>query len=667
MRSAQCLLLTLATLALAGPAGAATINVTTETDEYGGGPGTGCSVREAIRAANMNARFGGCPKGAGPSDTIRIPAGTYPIQIAPTSSDIPNPDEEGDLNVTTRMSIIGTGRSATKLDGADLDRLFYVNAGTNRVTFSNLTIQHGQPGNPAMRYGAGIHTLSPVTIANVLFLDNHGSLGGGLYSNAPVVIRDSRFSRNVADLSSGGGAYISNAATITRTMFSRNDAEQGGGGLYGSQKTTSADKVTVSDNEAYEGGGIAVSDGKLVLTNSVVEANEAVGPATGQQGGGIDTLSSNVTVRNSTIRGNTAENSGGGLYTEGGRIQLHGVTVAGNESDAFGGGLYALFFDLADQNSVTITRSTFRDNSTGVSGGGLFLGGETDGTPDYPVSIERSLVARNHSGGYTPVDPQGFTGMSDGIHNQALLTMTNSTITRNSDPLHEGRGGGLVNAQFATAELRNVTITNNRARPVEGDGDNVFNQGVMSVKSSIVGGASETGSCATAAPAVPATSQGHNLEFETGGNRCFDKPSDRIGNPRLGPLAANGGPTQTLALRPGSAALGHGQGCTSSDQRGVPRSLGGPCDAGAYELVRCEGVIVNRVGTSGADVLKGTKRADGMLGLGGPDRLKGGDGGDGLCGGDGADRLIGGAGNDACSGGPGTDGATACERRASIP
>jgi hypothetical protein len=66
-------------------------------------------------------------------------------------------------------------------------------------------------------------------------------------------------------------------------------------------------------------------------------------------------------------------------------------------------------------------------------------------------------------------------------------------------------------------------------------------------------------------------------------------------NPLLGPLANNGGPTQTMALLPGSPAIdsGNPSGCTDglghllkTDQRGDPRpnieDTGG-CDRGAYE------------------------------------------------------------------------------------
>ena len=68
-----------------------------------------------------------------------------------------------------------------------------------------------------------------------------------------------------------------------------------------------------------------------------------------------------------------------------------------------------------------------------------------------------------------------------------------------------------------------------------------------------------------------------------------DELADTIhGDPRLGPLQDNGGPTRTHALSSTSAALGAGSNpaAAATDQRGVPhaRVIGGAVDIGAFEL-----------------------------------------------------------------------------------
>ena len=58
--------------------------------------------------------------------------------------------------------------------------------------------------------------------------------------------------------------------------------------------------------------------------------------------------------------------------------------------------------------------------------------------------------------------------------------------------------------------------------------------------------------------------------------------------PKLGPLADNGGPTQTRRLLAGSSALdvvpSSGGACAPTDQRGAVRPFGPGCDAGAFEV-----------------------------------------------------------------------------------
>jgi hypothetical protein len=66
-----------------------------------------------------------------------------------------------------------------------------------------------------------------------------------------------------------------------------------------------------------------------------------------------------------------------------------------------------------------------------------------------------------------------------------------------------------------------------------------------------------------------------------------------VGDAGIGPLADNGGPTQTQALLPGSPAIdagspskgnGNPAACERTDQRGVPRKA--RCDIGAFETPR---------------------------------------------------------------------------------
>ena len=72
-------------------------------------------------------------------------------------------------------------------------------------------------------------------------------------------------------------------------------------------------------------------------------------------------------------------------------------------------------------------------------------------------------------------------------------------------------------------------------------------------------------------------------------------------------------------------------------------------------------VAVNKIGTDGPDILRGTNKADNLLGQGGNDDLFGLGGGDNLLGGEGRDAVLGGnerralGGDKNLAGGPGND------------
>jgi hypothetical protein len=104
------------------------------------------------------------------------------------------------------------------------------------------------------------------------------------------------------------------------------------------------------------------------------------------------------------------------------------------------------------------------------------------------------------------------------------------------------------------------------------------------VTGSIIAASAPGPNCAGAAPHESA---GYNLD--TGVSCTFAKPTDlTAADPRLGPLAANGGPTLTRAPASGSPAIDHGgtraTGCPAADQRGVSRPQGPACDIGAVEV-----------------------------------------------------------------------------------
>ena len=288
-------------------------------------------------------------------------------------------------------------------------------------------------------------------------------------------------------------------------------------------------------------------------------------------------------------------------------VTVSGLTITGGEAGgAPGGGIRSLRADLVVLNSTIVGNDAF--NGGGVA---AFLGTAT---------IRNSTISGN-----TANVTAGGVSSSYG-----RLRILSSTISGNGAAAD---GGGVYSSDSSLAPTLTDTVVANNTAPTGPDlgTDAGVHEDQFGASFSLIE--------STSSVTVNSTVAGSNL-FAI--------------DPKLGPLAANGGPTATHALLAGSPAINKGSsGAPGSDQRGAPRS--GRPDIGAYERARCGGALINLVGTSGADLLRGTPGRDGILGLGGGDRLLGLGGADGLCGGGGRDRLIGGKGRDRLLGGAGVD------------
>lgn len=397
-----------------------------------------------------------------------------------------------------------------------------------------------------------------------------------------------------------------------------------------------------------KGGGIRVRPGaSLTMTGGFVSSNFAMG--TGPGGGGGIYSEGTVTLNKVVVDDNEIEASfGGGINVAAGVATINNSVISQN-SGAFGGGL------VVNTNAGVNFNSSLLEKNTGF-GGGAYV--ESCGA----FHVGDSTISGNHS-----------TGEGGAIRDAGgFVSLVSSTVTEN---LADGFGGGIALKTFtptcvAQVELSHTILAGNTDN---GGGVPNFRDALDEDFGSFIGN--------------PFVSDGHNIIGDNTGSVSLSavtpQTGDQVGvftapiDPGLAPLKFNGGPIVQLlthAFLPGSPAINKGGVCTAfpNDQRGAPRNLGGPCDVGAYELIFCHGIVVNRVGTPGNDsftnpAMAPTSGNDGILGLGGNDNLAGGAGNDALCGGGGNDILDGGPGNDICDGGPGTDTAKNCETKINIP
>jgi CSLREA domain-containing protein len=314
---------------------------------------------------------------------------------------------------------------------------------------------------------------------------------------------------------------------------------------------TTLDKLTIrggfSDKTDADGdgGGIVVSKGSLTVLRSRVINNRA--PWVGADGGGIDSDSS-------------------------GLVQIIDSQVSHNDSGGNGGGINA-----SSNGRMLIQRTTIAANKAAQAGGVMVFG--------PPVRIVDSTIASN----IAAAGPQA-EGDGGGIYvgNKGRVDVINSTLAGNGAYTS---GGAVFADASGHASIKFSTIARNRA-----DADGKFGgstggvhlrtTGVQvpataRIANSVLALNTEAGGVGTDCGGIGFLGTGVNLISTTNQGSCSEGQPIVAANPLLGPLARNGGPTQTVALLAGSPAIGAAVGkAPARDQRGVKRT---DPDLGAYE------------------------------------------------------------------------------------
>jgi Right handed beta helix region len=384
-------------------------------------------------------------------------------------------------------------------------------------------------------------TISNLTIANGrISVDN--SKGGGILNSGKLALNNCAISGNGIEGNNYQGDGIYNDGTLTIT------------------------NCTVSDNgfklDFIDGfGGGIYNTGTLTVTNTTVSNNRVGADLSQSTGGGIYNTGT-LTVTNCTISSNFSQIEDGGIANEGGAANVSNSTISHNDVVAGSGGVGNRVGGM-----MTFTNCTISDNLSEERGPG---GIANNGT----MTLNNCTISGNEAGG----------GGDGGIVNAGLSTMTinNCTISGNVgyDTEFGPGGGGIWN--FGTLTVNSSTITGNSTA---GDGGGIYNEDMATLSNSIIAG---NGDDADVFGAL--TSQGYNIIGDVSDATITPTTGDQFGtsaapiDPRLEPLADNGGPTQTHALQPDSPAIDQGNSDENTDQRGVARPQGTADDIGAFEL-----------------------------------------------------------------------------------
>ena len=366
---------------------------------------------------------------------------------------------------------------------------------------------------------------------------------------------------------------------------------------------------------------IALSSGALLVPadNILLQGPGAAHLAI--DGGGLDRVLidphdalgiNGLTIRNGANRTTGFHVAGGGCIAAAGALSLVDSVVTGclaAGEGAYGGALYA--YQLSMQGSTVSDSSAYGvlpGTGTAANGGAGFV---------YRVDLVDSTISGNSASHYPDpprsfydvggglmvvrggrIDTSTFSGNRSGERGGAInslndLAISNSTLANNL--ASRGRGGAVYMRAPGRLALANVTISGNRA--AEGGGVHLNVAGAQIDSSIIAGNHADavSGTDALSATTTTLVDGSHNLIGAGRGSVAV--PADSLsGDPQLGPLGDNGGPTLTMAPWLGSPVIDAGSNplAATFDQRGPghPRLKGAAPDIGAVEGARIPSVPV---------------------------------------------------------------------------
>jgi CSLREA domain-containing protein len=411
--------------------------------------------------------------------------------------------------------------------------------------------------NDTIEFDAGVFA-APQTIilgGMQLIVSNNGTLTINGPEASELTISGNNVTR-VFLINVGANAVI-NAVKIT------SGSSNFGGGFVNLGNLT-VNNVTVTGNTSVNGGGgfRVEPNSTTTINSSIVSNNSSV------NGGGIDSFgNAAININDSTVSGNTAANASGGVANTGTLIANDSI-FSDNRAVGFTGG------GIGNFGTATINGSTIRSNSApGNSGGGVYS------TSGGSLTVTDSTISGNSTGG---------NGGGVRIFN-GTATFINSTVSGNTA---NGHGGGISNSGSAT--VSNSTLVDNVAN--NGGGISVVLGSTANLNNTIIADSPAGGDCFNVGSTI-------NAEYSLieDGLACVNgtNSNNLTGDPNLGPLQNNGGPTFTHALLVGSIAIDAGNSTLTTDQRGSARPVDNPSipnalsgngsDIGSFELLDSDG------------------------------------------------------------------------------
>lgn len=507
----------------------------------------------------------------------------------------------GGVVVANKATLNMTGGALSNSTSATAGGLYLQFGGIASITNVVLANNKATAGNGGAILASGGLTLTGSQLTGNSAVpvsgNNQTGTGGALHVGKTVatdtpnaVVDSTTFRSNSAWL--GGAVGVNSGSTLTLrngSLLDQNTASNSGGGLYNAGATTiaattfTANTGAIAGGAVYDGSVVAADAPTLATTDAIISGNSA-----GLLGGGISVVAkAALTMNGGSITGNSAPTGGGLSVNADGTAVLNSTSLTGNQATGaiantgFGGAIVSAGLVTVNDASISNNKAMPASGQLGTTGfgGGIYSGSNAPGPQGVKVALRRVLLSGNSANSGSAIYAAAPT----------ITSLRDSTVTGNT----AGPGAGAIVALGAMS-LAGDTINANTAPVATNSIGGVYVFAPSSAAGTIIYGNSN-GNC-FGAPA----DGGYNITNPGDTGCAFNAATDIKADPKLNPLANNGGPTLTEMPQPSSPAINKIPTgtvvfndavsgapitlCPSVDQRGVARPQGPSCDIGAVEV-----------------------------------------------------------------------------------
>ena len=332
-----------------------------------------------------------------------------------------------------RAQITGNGKSADSGAGIYTLGTIYTTASTN------VSNNKGQHGGGICGDGNAVLNINGTQIRD----NTANGGGGGICSYGTLNLSGSTLTGNTA--TGDGGAIWYKKGNISGCGITGNTSNNLGGGVSLSHGTSTVSDTSISNNKANDGGGM-YTDGNLTINNCTYDSNTASG-----NGGGIIS-NGTVTMNSGSITNNYSGWDGGGVNSRA-TFNFNGGAIQSNTAYWLGGNIHVQAVD-----NINNKQSVFTVTSKNPISGGKAEGSGGGGVCVYGTGAKLIL-----NDGTSVKDNTAPTG--GGINGNAAVEMKNATISGNKATSNNGGGIELFSDQYGTGSFKMTsgTIENNTA------------------------------------------------------------------------------------------------------------------------------------------------------------------------------------------------------------